>query len=96
VTRSKAFKKIGSQEKWLINHRRPKWHAYYDKNGLDTQRRFLDYYLKDQGAGLADQPPVTLEINRSRSDFETITRAAWPPEDTVASRFIWNWTRQSL
>lgn len=80
-----GFKKIGSSEKWLVNHRRPKWDAYYAPEGLELQRRFLDYYLKGEGTGLADLAPVTLEVNKTRTDFEVITRKAWPPEDTVAT-----------
>ena len=72
----------GVDNKWLTNHRRPKWAAFYSQQGLNLQKRFFDYYLKGEGDGLASESRVTLEVNRNRTDFVLIKRSAWPPEDT--------------
>lgn len=77
-----AFRRIKSPHKWLYNHRRQKWGAYYGKNELALQKRFLDRFLKDDMHAMDDVPTVRLEINRNRFDHKIVHAKQWPIEDT--------------
>lgn len=75
-----GFRRIASTRKWLYTHRGPKWATYYSPDGLATQARFFDHFLKGEDTGIGDEPPVRLEI---RDDRTTVTRVrhetTWPP-----------------
>lgn len=77
-----GFKKISSKEKWLITHREPKWQSYYSDESLEIQRKFLDYYLKGEGDGLAEKSKVSIVASKNRTEQEVIYRDTWPPKDT--------------
>jgi predicted acyl esterase len=75
-----AFRRIGSQHRWLYTHRAGKWTTYYSAPALAAQRRFFDFFLKGEQNGMLEEPRVRLEI---RSDRDTVhaTRGEhdWPP-----------------
>ena len=77
-----GFKRISSREKWLFNHRRPKWEAYYREDGLTAQKRFLDHFLKGVDNGIERAPRVRLEVNESRDVYKIIHCRQWPVEGT--------------
>jgi uncharacterized protein len=73
-----AFKRIGSKQKWLYNHRQPKWHAYYSAEAVVIQLKFFDRFLKDIDNGFDREPPVRLEINEDRTHFRVVRATTWP------------------
>jgi uncharacterized protein len=78
-----GFRRIGSSQKWLYTHRRPKWQAYYSAEGLDVQARFFDHFLKGEDTGISEQPPVRLEIQEDRTTVAEVRYVAgWPPPET--------------
>ncbi len=81
-----GFNRLGSEQKWLYNHRQPKWHAFYSKEALDIQLRFFDRFLKGRDTGIEDQPRVRLEINQDRTHFVVYHADAWPPREVEAER----------
>ena len=82
-----AFKRISSPQKWLFNHRRCKWAAYYDPEALEYQRRFLDHFLKGSNNGMQTEPRVRVEVYENRTTYKVREAAAWPIEGTDYLRF---------
>jgi predicted acyl esterase len=78
-----GFRRIGSTQKWLYTHRGPKWEAYYSAEGLDAQARFFDHFLKGEGTGITEQPPVRVEIRENRTTVAEVRHVtSWPPSET--------------
>ena len=75
-----AFRRLGSERKWLYTHRGGKWATYYSQEALAVQARFFDGFLKDVDTGLADEPAVRLEIRESGANVAEVRRERhWPP-----------------
>lgn len=84
-----AFGRIKSEQKWLFNHRRQKWGAYYGAEELALQKAFLDRFLKDDAGAMDGVPTIRLEINESRDTFKVITAEQWPlPKTTYESWYL--------
>ncbi|MFI0714950.1 CocE/NonD family hydrolase [Streptomyces inhibens] len=77
-----AFTRIRSPHKWLYNHRRQKWAAYYGAEELALQKRFLDRFLKGDEHAMDGVPPVRLEVNTDRFDHKVVHATSWPVEGT--------------
>lgn len=77
-----AFTRLHTPHKWLYNHRRQKWGAYYGKEELALQKRFLDRFLKGDEHAMDGVPRVRLEINRSRFEYKVVHVNTWPVEGT--------------
>jgi len=73
-----AFSRLKSEHKWLYNHRRQKWGAYYGKPELALQKRFFDRFLKDVEHAMDGVPRVRLEVNTSRFEYKVINASDWP------------------
>ncbi|HEY7136090.1 MAG TPA: CocE/NonD family hydrolase [Acidimicrobiia bacterium] len=75
-----GFRRIGSARKWLYTHRGPKWATYYSDEAGAFQARFFDHFLKGTDNGMADVPPVRLEVRDSASTITSVREEqAWPP-----------------
>ncbi len=77
-----AFTRLRSDNKWLFSHRRQKWGAYYGKDELALQKRFLDRFLKGDENAMDGVPAVRLEINSSRFEYKVVEAQSWPVEGT--------------
>jgi uncharacterized protein len=77
-----AFTKLKSRYKWLFNHRRQKWAAYYGKEETALQKRFLDRFLRGDERAMEAVPRVRLEINTNRFDYKVAHANSWPIEGT--------------
>jgi uncharacterized protein len=77
-----AFTKLKSRSKWLFNHRRQKWGAYYGKEETALQKRFLDRFLRGDVRAMDGVPPVRLEINTNRFAYKVVHADNWPIEET--------------
>jgi uncharacterized protein len=77
-----AFTKLKSRYKWLFNHRRQKWGAYYGKEETALQKRFLDRFLAGDERAMDGVPPVRLEINTNRFAHKVVHANSWPIEGT--------------
>jgi len=73
-----GFRQSASEYKWLEVHGRKEWEYYYDRERLERQKRFFDYFLKGIENDWLDTPRVRLEI-RERF-FEGMFRLEneWP------------------
>lgn len=77
-----AFTRLQSEHKYLYNHRRQKWGAFYGAEELALQKRFFDRFLKDSGDDMADVSRVRLEINENRHTYKVLETNNWPVEGT--------------
>ncbi|MGU3432580.1 CocE/NonD family hydrolase [Actinomycetes bacterium M1A6_2h] len=91
-----AFTRIKSEHKWLFNHRRQKWGAYYGAEELALQKRFLDRFCKDDVSAMDGQPAVRLEINENRTGYKIIETDTWPVDGTEYTKLYLNAESRSL
>ena len=80
-----AFTQAASKYKWLECHpgRHEEW--FYLDQGMELQKRFLDYFLKNENNGWVDEPPVRFNLRRpfNSSVFELRKENEWPLQRTV-------------
>jgi uncharacterized protein len=74
-----AFKRLGSQQKWLDVHGQKKWQQYHKPDRVEYVRRFMDRFLKDEDNGWEQRPAVRLEI---RGAPTLRTCEVWPVPGT--------------
>jgi predicted acyl esterase len=77
-----AFKKISSQDKWLYTHGQPKWSTYYSDDAIAFQKRFFDYYLKEDKEVSLPENPVRLEVRESLEEYQVRYEDDWPIPNT--------------
>lgn len=78
-----AFTQAASTQKWLECHpgRHEEW--FYLEQGMATQKRFLDYYLKGEKNGWDTESPVLLHMRRPFTDEVELRRElSWPLQRT--------------
>ena len=78
-----AFIQAKSADKWLEVHpgRHEEW--FYLEYGMQLQKRFFDFYLKDEKNGWDKEPKVWLNLRRPFSnEFELRKENEWPLERT--------------
>lgn len=79
-----AFRRSGSQRKWLWTHRGGKWSTFYSAQANDAQLRFFDHFLRDADNGWADEPPVRISMHDGGPQPVAIRHAPdWPPPDVT-------------
>ncbi|MEM6931378.1 MAG: CocE/NonD family hydrolase, partial [Myxococcota bacterium] len=85
----KAFRRIGSEHKWLYTHRWLKWDSYYSPEVQSLTKQFMDCFVKgERDNGFLDRPAVRVEVRESRDEVaEVIEVSAWPPEATQYERW---------
>lgn len=81
-----GFVRAASTEKWLELHGLEHWTHFYTDYGVDLQKRFFAYYLKDEPNGWDAEPPVRLQI-RHLDRFEERVEPVWPLQDTMWTKF---------
>ncbi|WP_197052366.1 CocE/NonD family hydrolase [Halobellus rufus] len=82
-----GFTQATSTEKYLEIHGGAHWTGFYTDYGVELQKRFFDYYLKDKDNGWEEQPPVQLQIRYPGEKFEQRTEDAWPIPRTEWTRY---------
>ncbi len=79
-----AFRRTGSQRKWLWTHRSGKWSTFYSAQATDVQLRFFDHFLRDADNGWEDEPPVRIAVHDGGPNPVEIRHAPdWPPPDVT-------------
>ena len=72
-----GFLRAASSQKWLEAHGIEHWTHFYTDYGRDLQKRFFDYFLKDEKNGWERQPRVLLQV-RHVNHFEERMEQEWP------------------
>lgn len=77
-----AFRRTGSEHRWLYTHRGGKWSEYYGPAASETRRQFFDHFLKGLDNGWDRRPVVRLAIHdQGPAPAVVLAEDAWPPED---------------
>lgn len=77
-----GFKKISSQDKWLLVHGRKKWETFYQWDMVEKQIQFFNRFLKNIDNRVKYWPEVTLEV-REQFFIGNLKKAKeWPLAST--------------
>lgn len=92
-----GFKKIQSQDKWLLTHRKKKWEFYYTPEIVERQRVFFDKYLlgKDR-TGIENWPRVLMQVPTGLNQAEWREETAWPLKRQILTPFYLDAASHSL
>ena len=82
-----GFIRAASTEKWLEAHGIEHWTHFYTDYGREQQLRFFDHFLKGEGDGWRDQPPVFLQVRHPGEVFESRSETDWPIPRTVWTEY---------
>jgi len=85
-----AFKRIASEDKWLMVHGRKKWWHFYQPENVEKQRQFFERFLKGADNHVKDWPKVTLEIREKYCIGDYRTENEWPLGRTEYTRLFLN------
>jgi len=83
-------------QKWLEVHGQSHWAPFYDDWAVELQRKFFDYFLKDEQNGWQDQPRVQLRIRHPGERFELRNENEWPLARTRWTKFYLHAADMSL
>ncbi|MFY9527486.1 MAG: CocE/NonD family hydrolase [Candidatus Acidiferrales bacterium] len=81
-----GFVRAASTQKWLEAHGLEHWTHFYTDYGRTLQKRFFDYFLKDEKNGWDQQPRVLLQV-RHPDRFEERAEGEWPLARTRWTKF---------
>jgi predicted acyl esterase len=73
-----GFVRAGSKQKWLEVHGGSHWAPFYTDYGLDLQKRFFGYFLKNEKNGWDQQPRVLLNVRHPGEKFVQRHENEWP------------------
>lgn len=85
-----GFKRIASREKWLEVHGQKKWEYQFRPENVDRLRVFFDHYLKGLDSGLAEWPPVRIEVRDRANEGSWRAESEWPLARTSYERLYLN------
>jgi predicted acyl esterase len=93
----RAWRRIGSEEKWLRIHNGQEWPDYYDEANREDLRRFFDRYLKDEDNGWELTPRVRYSVlDLEGGDRVGIAAEEFPPKDVTSTKFYLDGRRRVL
>ncbi|WP_199191240.1 CocE/NonD family hydrolase [Amycolatopsis sp. CA-126428] len=84
----RAWRRIGSEEKWLRIHNGQEWPDYYDEANREDLRRFFDHYLKGEDNGWEQTPRVRYSLlDLEGGDQVNIAADEFPPNDVTLTKY---------
>ena len=93
----RAWRRMGSQDKWLRVHNTQEWPDYYDEANVEDLRRFFDHYLKGADNGWEQTPRVRYSVlDLQGGDQVGVAAGTFPPEDVTSTRFYLDARSRSL
>ena len=81
-----GFKKISSEQKWLLAHGQKKWAHYYVPENMRRLHTFFDYALKGIDNDVKNWPKVTVEVREQNGVAKTRAENEWPIARTQYTR----------
>ena len=87
--------RAASSQKWLEAHGIEHWTHFYTDYGREMQKRFFDYFLKDEKNGWERQPRVLLQV-RHLDRFEERAENEWPLARTEWKKFYFDFANGAL
>lgn len=93
----RAWRTLGSKEKWLRIHDRQEWPYYYNKDNTEELRRFFDYYLlnKDNGWNKTSKVRYSL-IDFKGKNQNDISATSFPPANAQSVKYYMNGKSRTL
>jgi predicted acyl esterase len=82
-----GFVRSKSESKWLEVHGGSHWAPFYTDYGLDLQKRFFGYFLKNEKNGWDRQPRVLLNVRHPGEKFAPRHENEWPLARTKWTKF---------
>ncbi|MTV81482.1 CocE/NonD family hydrolase [Secundilactobacillus folii] len=93
----RAWRALGSKEKWLRIHDRQEWPYYYDKDNMEELRRFFDHYLLGKDNGWEQTPAVRFSLLDLEGHNKTdIPAETFPPAGSHETRYYVNAITRTL
>jgi predicted acyl esterase len=77
-----GFKRIASEDKWLLVHGGKKWGFYYQPASVELLRQFFDHFLLGRDSGLEDWPRVRVEVRERLLVGQERYDERWPLSGT--------------
>lgn len=85
----RAWRRMGSMEKWLRIHDTQEWPDYYDESNVEDLRRFFDHFLKGVDNGWETTPTVRYAVLDLQGGSETAVPAeSFPPADATSTTYF--------
>jgi predicted acyl esterase len=81
-----GFMRAASEQKWLECHGIEHWTHFYTDYGVELQKKFFGYFLKDEDTGWDRQPKVLLQVRHPGEKFVERHENEWPLARTVWTR----------
>lgn len=81
----RAWRTLGSKEKWLRIHDSQEWPDYYDKENTEERRRFFDHYMLGKDNGWEHTPTIRYAL----LDLEGGNRLGLPADSFPDSKVIY-------
>ena len=85
-----GFMRAASKDKWLEAHGIEHWTHFYTDYGRELQRKFFDYFLKDEDTGWGQQPRVLLQVRHPDERFVERAENEWPIARTKWTKLYLN------
>jgi predicted acyl esterase len=82
-----GFTRAASKQKWLEAHGGSHWAPFYTDYGVALQKRFFDFFLKNEPNGWDRQPRVQLNVRHPGEKFVLRHEDEWPLARTQWTRF---------
>jgi len=82
-----GYFRAAAKEKWLEVHGLEHWTEFYTDYGVQLQKRFFDYFLKDERQGWESQAKVQLQV-RHPDKFELRMEDDWPIPRTQWTKYF--------
>ena len=84
----RAWRRMGSTEKWLRIHNNQEWPDYYDAINTEDLRRFFDHFLKGVVNGWESTPRVRYAVHDMHGEDRLNQPAStFPPEAVTNTRY---------
>jgi uncharacterized protein len=84
----RAWRRMGSAEKWLRVHNSQEWPDYYDQSNQDDLLRFFDHYLKGEDNGWEQTAPVRYALlDLEGGDRLAVEADSFPPSGVASTKY---------
>lgn len=84
----RAWRRIGSKDKWLRIHNSQEWPDYYDEANREDLRRFFDHFLKDEDNGWQQTPRVRYALlDLEGGDQVNLPADQFPPQGVRYTKY---------
>lgn len=90
-----GFLGAASRRKWLELHGGEHWTLFYAKYGVELQKQFFGYFLKDEDNGWDQRPPILLNV-RHVDKFVQRAESEWPLARTQWTKMYLDLERKAL